>query len=123
MITEAVVSPDCRKFIHDCFMDGDLERILFDECHMIVTDEGYRPLLQELWRLNLPVQMIFMSATYPPSFAPIFQEKMVTREPFTIREASQKLNTSYSVERYSTESDLYEIVKKACERCIDGEKV
>jgi len=123
MITEAVVSADCRGFIQDCLMDGELERIVFDECHMIVTEESYRPLLGELWRLNLQVQMVFMSATYPPSFAPIFQEKMVTKEPFTIREANHKPNCSYSVVEYTVRSELVDIIKAGCELCVGERKV
>jgi superfamily II DNA helicase RecQ len=120
IITEAVVSSECHQFIQDCFMDGDLERIVFDECHMLVTEEGYRPLLQELWRLKLPVQMVFMSATYPPSFAPIFQDKMVTKEPFTIREENHKPNTTYSVVEYSTRRVLEGILKNEFETIGEG---
>jgi len=123
IVADAVVNPICRRFIQNCYIDGDLERIVFDECHMVVTEETYRPKLRELWRLNLAVQMVFMSATYPPLFAPLFQEKMVTKEPFTIREANHKPRTCYSVAVYDKQSDVYDIVREACERCIDEEKV
>ena len=69
IITETAISSNCRQFIQDCFLDGELERIVFDECHMIVTEESYRPKLQELWRLSVPVQYVFMSATYPNHYS------------------------------------------------------
>ena len=124
IITETAISSNCRQFIQDCFLDGELERIVFDECHMIVTEESYRPKLQELWRLSVPVQYVFMSATYPPSFAPIFQEKMLIKEPFIIRERNEKPKCLYEVMRY--EGGILEvgrIVKNIVDLCIDKRKV
>ena len=124
IITETAISSNCRQFIQDCFLDGELERIVFDECHMIVTEESYRPKLQELWRLSVPVQYVFMSATYPPSFAPIFQEKMLIKEPFIIRERNEKPKCFYEVMRY--EGGMLEvgrIVKNIVDLCIDKRKV
>ena len=124
IITETAISSNCRQFIQDCFLDGELERIVFDECHMIVTEESYRPKLQELWRLSVPVQYVFMSATYPPSFAPIFQEKMLIKEPFIIRERNEKPKCFYEVMRY--EGGILEvgrIVKNIVDLCIDERKV
>ena len=124
IITETAISSNCRQFIQGCFLDGELERIVFDECHMIVTEESYRPKLQELWRLSVPVQYVFMSATYPPSFAPIFQEKMLIKEPFIIRERNEKPKCFYEVMRY--EGGMLEvgrIVKNIVDLCIDKRKV
>src|SRR5436189_1121805 len=124
IIMETAISSNCRQFIQDRFLDGELERIVFDECHMIVTEESYRPKLQELWRLSVPVQYVFMSATYPPSFAPIFQEKMLIKEPFIIRERNEKPKCFYEVMRY--EGGMLEvgrIVKNIVDLCIDERKV
>jgi len=124
IITETAIGSTCRQFIQDCFLDGELERVVFDECHMIVTEESYRLKLQELWRLSIPVQYVFMSATYPPSFAPIFQEKMLIKEPFIIRERNEKPKCFYDVMRY--EGGILEvgrIVKNIADLCIDERKV
>jgi superfamily II DNA helicase RecQ len=124
IITETAISSTCGQFIQDCFLDGELERLVFDECHMIVTEESYRPKLQELWRLSVPVQYVFMSATYPPSFAPIFQEKMLIKEPFIVRERNEKPKCSYEVMRYGGGIlEIARIVKSIIDLCIDERKV
>ena len=124
IITETVIDSSCSQFIRDCFLDGELERIVFDECHMIVTEESYRPKLQELWKLNIPVQYIFMSATYPPSFALVFQEKMLIKEPFTVRQRNEKPKCVYEVMKY--EGGILEvarIVRNVVDLCIGERKV
>jgi Superfamily II RNA helicase len=105
-------------------LDGELERVVFDECHMIVTEESYRTKLQELWRLSIPVQYVFMSATYPPSFAPIFQERCSSRNHFIVRERNEKPKCIYEVMRY--EGGILEvarIIKKVVDLCIGERKV
>ena len=124
IITETAIGSACRQFIQDCFLDGELERVVFDECHMIVTEESYRPKLQELWRLSIPVQYVFMSATYPPSFAPIFEEKMLIKEPFTVREKNEKPKFFYEVIKYAGGIlEVGRIIKSIVDLCIGERKV
>jgi len=124
VIMETATSPECREFIKNCYLDGELERIVFDECHMIGTEKSYRLKLQTLWRLNIPVQYIFMSATYPPSFARIFEEDMLIEDPIIIREMNNKLKCYYSVTRYGRGfEELEGILKSTIELCTNGRKV
>lgn len=123
MIMETATSPECRQFIQNCHLDGQLERIVFDECHMIGTEKSYRLKLQILWRLNIPVQYIFMSATYPPSFAPIFEEDMLIKDPITIREMNNKVKCYYSITKYQGFEELKGILKSIIDICINGRKV
>lgn len=126
VVTETANSQQFSQFILDLHLDGKLDRIVFDEAHKIVTDINYRPKLEHLKRLNLPVQFVFMTATMPHSLMEEFKKVMVLDSVYEVREASHKENFCYSVQVYDGDEDArsYEdIIMRRMECYGDSEKV
>ena len=61
----------------DIHLKGRLDHIVFDEIHKLVTDANFRPKLEELNKLVLPVQYVFLIATFPPSLIERFNDSML----------------------------------------------
>ena len=97
VVTETAVTSAFSQFILDVHLTNGLERIVFDEAHKVVTDVNYRPKLEHLKRLALPVQYLFLSATFPPTMRKEFEQAMVLRDLTIIREVAHKERFKYSV--------------------------
>lgn len=78
-------------------LDGKLDRIVTDEAHKLETDVNYRLRISDSKALNVPVQFVFMTATYPPSMAARFERNMFIEDPYFVREPTYKPNNRYSV--------------------------
>ncbi|CAO3682565.1 unnamed protein product [Umbelopsis ramanniana] len=77
---EQAVQPGFQAFLNRLHFSNQLDRVVFDECHLIITAASYRPAMADLPQLRqLPVQMVFLTGTLPPDMVPEFQEKMLMR--------------------------------------------
>lgn len=65
---EKATSEEFGTFVNRIRQTGRLDRIVIDECHVILNDQlNFRKHLQELGRLaNAETQMILLTATLPP---------------------------------------------------------
>ena len=77
VITESAASSSFAQFMLDIHLKGRLDRIVFDEIHKLITDANFRPKLEELNKLVLPVQYVFLIATFPPSLIERFNDSML----------------------------------------------
>ena len=79
--------------------EGDIKRIVVDECHQILTSVEYRHQFSALKELaNFPVQKIYLTATLPPNLE--YELKVATSLPGTttvIRESTDRPNLGYHV--------------------------
>ena len=110
----------------DIHLKGRLDRIVFDEIHKLVTDANFRPKLEELNKLVLPVQYVFLTATFPPSLIERFNDSMLTQGATFTRQVNHKPRVRYNVERLSTlryYSDAAAMVQQIVESCNEMEKV
>ena len=97
VVTETAGSSSFQSFIMQIHLDGKLDRIVTDEAHKLETDVNYRLRISDSKVLNVPVQFVFMTATYPPSMAPRFERNMFIEDPYFVREPTYKPNNRYSV--------------------------
>jgi superfamily II DNA helicase RecQ len=106
VVTESAISGSFGQAILDIHLRGRLDRIVFDEIHKLVMDVGFRPKLEDLKDLALPVQYIFMTATFPPSLIDKFNNSMLIENPTFIRQVNHKPRVRYNVKRFGGRSGI-----------------
>jgi superfamily II DNA helicase RecQ len=97
---ETATKGDFGNFMAELYISGHFARIYFDEAHVLVTAISYRPQLEELKRLGISVQIIFLTATLPPTMAPQFEEQLLLPSPKYIRARTDRLNIRYTIHRH-----------------------
>ena len=126
IVTETAISGSCIQFIRDLHLTKCLDRIVFDECHKLVHDQGFRPKLAAIKDICIEVQLVYLTATFPPTMLERYKESMCLTEPRFIRLVGHKLRTRYNVLILDTEEFdqlADEQIKDALSLCEDTDKV
>ncbi|KAA8645213.1 uncharacterized protein ATNIH1004_009430 [Aspergillus tanneri] len=100
---ESAVQEDFQTFINRLQQTRRLDRIVIDECHVILNNQrDFRPELRQLGRLNhARTQMVLLTATLPPRLeAKLFRRMEYSREQVHIfRDRTSRPNVAYRVWR------------------------
>jgi superfamily II DNA helicase RecQ len=126
VVTETAVGSEFGQTILDIHLKGRLDRIVFDEIHKLITDLNFRPKLEQLNQLALPVPYLFLTATFPPSLIDKFNNSMLIENPTFIRTINQKPRVRYNVRRMEGENTFcqtYSLIERMVECCGEMEKV
>jgi hypothetical protein len=76
---ERAVSGDFLTYLGSLVVNGRLARIIIDECHLIISAK-YREKLKSLRILRAqPVQVVFLTATMPPSWEQDFADSLLMK--------------------------------------------
>jgi len=126
IVTESAVTASGMQFITDIHLAGRLDRIVFDECHKLFQDRNFRPKLVGLKNICMAMQLLFLTATFPPSMLEQYKDAMVLKDPQFIRIAGHKLRTRYNIK--CLESNMFkklvgEELERALVKCEGTEKV
>lgn len=79
---------------------GILKRVVFDECHTIVTQTHFRDIMSKLFHLrNLSVQTLFLTATLPPTLIAELESAMVLQNMHYVRASSFRTNIQMKVQK------------------------
>lgn len=98
--TEAASTKDFLKYARGLIARQKLDRIVVDECHLIVTAVEYRPTMMDVTAVRcLHTQFIYMTTTLPPSIQAEFEERNYLVYPTTIRASSNRSNIFYIVRK------------------------
>ena len=103
IVTETAISGSCLQFIRDLHLTKCLDRIVFDECHKLLHDQGFRPKLAAIKDICVEVQLVYLTATFPPTMLERYKESMCLNEPQFIKLVGHKLCTRYNVLILDTE--------------------
>ena len=123
---EAAVTGRFMSYAAGLCEDGKLDRIVIDECHLTVTAAGYRACLARLKELAIPVPLILLTATMPPTMEKRLEEAMVISGARYIRASTHRWNFAYSVKKCSTneiEDQACWMVKSAEQRMKEEERI
>lgn len=101
MSAEAASSDDFLQWAAEKRVQGELERVVLDECHLTFTaaDEYRRKLRALVLLRNLDCPFVFLTGTLPPLCQREFEEAMQLQNPLYIRASSHRVNVKYSVLR------------------------
>jgi len=110
---ESVVTPAFGRFIEEKKRSHQLERIVIDECHMILeSTDQWRPKVRQLKEMaGRGVQMLYLTATLLPSEEAAFHEAVDVpeREMFTLRDRTVRPNIAYAVVEYEKKEEDEEV--------------
>jgi superfamily II DNA helicase RecQ len=100
---ESALGTDFQRFLNRQMSFQRLDRIVIDECHvMLNTSPKFRPMMQRLGRLTrCNTQMIYLTATLPPSAEPLMWERMKVPASTVnlFRSRTRRINVAYRVWR------------------------
>ena len=91
-----------------------LDRIIFDECHLIVTAANYRHSMHSLKKLQLiTIQFIFLSATLSVSVLQEMNEMLFLSNNTVLQALTARHNIAYSVKHMTSsllENQFFEVL-------------
>jgi hypothetical protein len=100
---ESALGAEFRQFMNRQLMFKRLDRIVIDECHVMLNQsKTYRPQLQQLGRLmGVGTQMIFLTATLPPTAEQTIWDliKVPAADVHLFRSRTRRINVAYRVWR------------------------
>lgn len=100
---ESAVTEDFHTFINRLKQTRRLDRIVIDECHVVLNDQrNFRPELCQLGRLNhVRTQMVLLTATLPPTLeGRLFQQMEYQADQVRmLRDRTSRPNVAYRVWR------------------------
>jgi superfamily II DNA helicase RecQ len=126
IVTEMAISSSCLQFIRDLHLNKCLDRIVFDECHKLLHDQGFRLKLAAIKDLCVEVQLVYLTATFPPTMVDRYKDAMCLNEPQFIRMVGHKLRTRYNVlvlDGKQFDQLVDEQIQNALSSCEDMDKV
>ncbi|KAK6334561.1 hypothetical protein TWF730_003775 [Orbilia blumenaviensis] len=94
---ESAVTTSFRCFIGELWSRQQLDRIVLDECHQPIVDEGFRKLNKLVYLSAIPTQLVFMTASFPPIMSGAFTEFTSIKKYITMRVPTNVKNVSYAV--------------------------
>jgi superfamily II DNA helicase RecQ len=97
VVTETAGTEDFKEFVMELQLNKQLDRVVWDEAHMLVNDQSYRLAISGSSSLQLKCQLVFVTATCPPSMVEEIAGLMVLPTPYVVRQDYWKLNFRYSV--------------------------
>jgi superfamily II DNA helicase RecQ len=77
-VEQAVHNTTFREFLYHLHITNQLDRVVFNKCHLAITTLSYHQAMALLPQLReLQVQTIFLTGTLPPVLVPEFQKHML----------------------------------------------
>lgn len=100
---ESAVGRRFRGYLGRLDSRNQVDRVVFDESHLILTASKYRPKLHLVKFLRqLRCQFVFLTATLPPSMEARFTQAVLLFQPSIIRSITIRKDIDYSVARSTT---------------------
>ncbi|KAG9512641.1 hypothetical protein KCU93_g10298, partial [Aureobasidium melanogenum] len=98
---ELAVRPPFKQYARKLYDTGNLDRIVIDECHLILTSRHYRKQMAQLSTLRvLPVPFVYMTAILPPRLETVLRQRHYMGRVSVVRGPSKRPNIHYNVEHF-----------------------
>ena len=100
---KTAVSSSFHLFLMSLHAENKLNRIIFNECHLIVTAANYRDSMHNLKKLRLIItQFVFLSATLSVSVLQEMNKMLFLLNNVIIRASTVRHNIAYSVKQMTS---------------------
>ncbi|EED11930.1 DNA helicase hus2, putative [Talaromyces stipitatus ATCC 10500] len=105
---EQAVHINFRTFLLRLQLANQLDRVVFDECHLTLTASSYRKGLALLPTLrDIQCQMVFLTGTLPPVMMAEFEQTMLLSQARLIRSLTTRRDLSYQVVSCPMDQDFF----------------
>jgi superfamily II DNA helicase RecQ len=124
---ESAVRQPFQQFLGRLDALGQLDRIVIDECHLVLTASTYRPKLALLRQIRaFRCSVIFLTATLPPSMMDIFTAKMLLDRPQVVRDITFRADLTYDIHQQRRDQPFEEytaerVLKQLEAMCDDSD--
>lgn len=106
-----------RQYLTLLHSEDLLSRIIFEEVHVILGHRSFRTCLNFLHDLrNLPVQFVFLSATFPVVLEPLLPEVFGIQHHITVRMQSARPEIGYRVRLVHTRAEALKELQNTVSR-------
>jgi superfamily II DNA or RNA helicase len=98
-----------REYVHQLYAQGQLARIVFDECHAFPQQQSFRPIMDSVCALRtekLPVPILLLSATSSPSELNLTKSYYGCLDIRTIRRPTNRPNLRLRVRMVQSHSKI-----------------
>lgn len=100
---------------------GQLDRIVFDECHLILTASTYRPKMTLLRQIRaFRCSVVFLTATLPPVMMREFQTKMLLEAPRVVRDITFRSDLHYDIHRQQRAQPFEAYTAERVQKLLEG---
>jgi len=114
ILIETVVSSSFQLFLISLHAENKLDKIIFDEYHLIVTAANYRHKMHELKKLRLiTTQFFFLSATLSVSVLQEMNKMLFLLNNVILRALTVRHNIAYLVKQitsFTLEEQFFEVL-------------
>ncbi len=117
---EDAAATQFRHYLWDIYSKGELDRIVFDECHVLVTMSEFRSQVLSIRKISVPCPVICLTASLPPSMHRDFEEKILFTEPRYIRASTIRKNLQYTI-KVCMAGDLFEKITTHVSACLEDQ--
>lgn len=111
-------SPEFHRIAANLHRTGSLSRLIYDEIHFCLTSSDFRPEMDDIWRLNLPVQIIGLTATQPIASENDLKDAMILPDAKFIRTSTNRSNIQYSVYRMHHDQSEEQFIIEQVKLCL-----
>ena len=110
---ESITNPTFISLVQSLINSSNLDRIIIDECHLLISASNYRIIMFKFREiLLLSTQIIFLTGTLPLSFQESLTSSLALEDLSIIRASCSRLNISYRTSVYKSnieEARIYKI--------------
>lgn len=100
---ESIVREDFVFYLQRLIEEGRLDRIVVDECHLLLSSSNYRSIVYRFVEiLLLPTQFVFLTGTLPFSYEVELKETLKLQSLSVIRAPTSRGDISYNTRAYSS---------------------
>ncbi|OBT70933.1 hypothetical protein VF21_10102 [Pseudogymnoascus sp. 05NY08] len=103
---ETMVREDFVFYLRNLIEDSKLDRIIVDECHLLLSSSSYRSIMYRFIEiLLLPTQFVFLTGTLPFAYEVELKQTLKLESLSVIRAPTSRGDISYNMRLYTSPSD------------------
>lgn len=109
-----------RAFLGQLDATEGLDRVVFDEAHLVLTASHYRPKMALVRQLRqLFCQVVFLTATLPPTMQAQFEARMLLKAPRVVRSPTFRVDIVSRILQPQNR-DLMDYIANAVQHIVQG---
>ncbi len=107
-----ITNQNFGNLVDSLIIDNKLNRIIFDECHLIITSRSYRSIMYRIKEILLyKTQFVFLSGTVPLYIETKLKEVLFNPSISIIRGTTTRTNIVYITQEYKSKIEMQQFLE------------